>query len=345
LVKHIGLQMALKPQDNDAPPVLSLKNVDDDPALRPQRLADFQGQARVRALLGMELAGSASRGEQMDHVLLYGPPGLGKTTLARIIANEMASQFHFVSAPTIQRAADLAATLVVLQPGDVLFVDEIHRLSAAVEEVLYGAMEDFELNILAGDGSTPKPIRIQLSRFTLVAATTRPGMLTRPLRDRFGVDALLEPYHDADLASIVARSASLLGMTLQDGVPLEVACRARGTPRLANRLLKRLRNFAVTAGTDEVSLEVADNAFDFLGVDKRGLDNRDRRYLECLRERYQGKPVGLETLAAALNEDVDTLKDEVEPWLLFRGLVDRTQRGRILGPSFRDEHNHQGNLL
>lgn len=317
----------------EPPRLVEGAGTDDDPALRPRRLADFTGQPRVRALLEVELAGSRSRGEIMDHVLLYGGPGLGKTTLAQIVANEMGGGFTSVAAPSIERQGDLASALVSLRHGDVLFVDEIHRLPAKVGEVLYGAMEDFELNVMAGDVAAPRPIRIPLCRFTLVAATTRPGMLARPLRDRFPVDASLEPYSDDDLALVTARSARLLGMRLSDGVAREVARRARGTPRIANRILRRLRNFAAHAGAEEVDHGVADRAFDFLELDSEGLDARDHRYLECLRTRFRGRPVGLTTIAAALGESSETLEEEVEPWLVARGMVDRTPRGRTLGPA------------
>lgn len=269
----------------------------------------------------------------MDHVLLYGAPGLGKTTLAQIIANEMGGGFTSVAAPTIERPGDLASALVSLRSGDVLFVDEIHRLPAKVAEVLYGAMEDFELNVMAGDPTSPRPIRIPLNRFTLVAATTRPGMLTRPFRDRFPVDASLELYSDADLSAVVTRSSMLLGMVMSDGVALDVAGRARGTPRIANRILRRLRNFAAHAGVTTIDRTLAASAFEFLQLDEGGLDARDHRYLECLRTRFRGRPVGLSTIAAALGESQETLEEEVEPWLVSRGMVDRTPRGRTLGPA------------
>jgi Holliday junction DNA helicase RuvB len=315
------------------PRIVAAAGGDDDPALRPRSLADFVGQPRLRELLAMELSGCRLRGEHMDHVLFYGPPGLGKTTLAQIIAAEVGTGFHSVAAPTIQRPGDLASALVCLGKGDVLFIDEIHRLQPVVEEVLYGAMEDFELNIMAGDMGGARPVRIPLQRFTLVAATTRSGMLSRPLRDRFGVDAMLEPYSIEDLSTVAARSARLLGMQMEEGVAARVAASARGTPRIANRLLRRLRNFAAHEGAEVITGELAARAFAFLGVDGQGLDARDRRYLECLRVRFNGRAVGLETLAAATGEDADTLRDEVEPWLVARGFVDRTQRGRMLGPA------------
>ncbi len=321
---------------------LPLEGGEDDPALRPQRLANFFGQHHARDLLEMELAGCRLRGEYMDHVLLYGPPGLGKTTLAQIIARELGGGFHSATAPTIQRQGDLAAILVCLQPGDVLFIDEIHRLAPAIEEVLYGAMEDFKLVATAGDVASPRSIAIPLPRFTLVGATTRPGLLTRPLRDRFGVDLPLTLYAPEDLAVIVQRSARLLSMTLEEDVAMRVAIRSRGTPRIANRFLRRIRNYAAHAEADRINLPLAEAAFDFLGVDHRGLDKRDRKYLDCLRARYKGQPVGLNTLAAALNEDVNSVEDEIEPWLLLQGFVERTKSGRILGPTVLAEFETLG---
>lgn len=305
---------------------------DDDPALRPPVLAEFIGQPRIRKLLEIALSGARQRGETLEHLLLHGPPGLGKTTLARIVATELGCGFRAVAAPGIQRPAEMAAALVSLQPGDVLFVDEIHRLPPAIEEVLYGAMEDFRLDVLTGgEHGGGQPVSIPLPRFCLVAATTRPGALTRPLRDRFGLDARLEPYPEAELALVVERSAALLSMQLAEGVPQAVAARARGTPRIANRLLRRLRDHAAHEGMAVIDLDLTGRAFDFLEVDARGLDARDRRYLDYLRAR--GRPVGISTLAAALGEDVGTLENEIEPWLVSSSLVDRTPQGRILGPA------------
>jgi Holliday junction DNA helicase RuvB len=315
-----------------APGMASAAARDDDPAMRPRALADFAGQPRARAMIEVALSGARQRGEPLEHVLLYGPPGLGKSTLAMIIANETGGEFRSVSAPTIQRQADLAAALVSLPPGAVLFVDEIHRLPAAVSEVLYGPMEDSRLDIMTGEpGAAGRIVSLQLPRFTLVAATTRPGDLERPLRDRFGIDARLEPYSVPDLARVVARSAGLLGMELAPGIAEEVAARSRGTPRIANRILRRMRDFAAASGARSIDRDLAAGAFGFLELDPGGLDSRDRAYLDALRTRFRGRPVGLGTIAAALGEDRGTLEDEVEPWLVAQGYVDRTPRGRVLG--------------
>ena len=287
-------------------------------------------------MLSVVLDGARGRGEPLDHLLLYGPPGLGKTTLANVVANEMGGGFRAISAPAVQRPGDLAALLVSLQQGDVLFIDEIHRLSSAVEEVLYSAMEDFRLDILAGEPGRAQAVTIPLPRFTLVGATTKSGMLAKPLRDRFGIDVKLDLYPEVELAAVAARSAGLLGVRLGDGVDMEIARRSRGTPRVANRIVRRLRDFAAFARSSDVTPEVAEGAFEWLELDGGGLDALDRRYLDALRNRFRGRAVGIETLAAALGEDAGTLEDEVEPWLLQRGLVDRTPRGRVLGDAGKD---------
>jgi Holliday junction DNA helicase RuvB len=307
----------------------------DDPALRPATLDGFTGQAAAIRLLRMTLDGSMSRGECPDHILMHGPPGLGKTTLAQVVASELRAGFRPLSAASIAKPGDLAAALVTIQPGDVLFLDEIHRMPAVCCELLYGAMEDFRLDVLAGAGDGPSAtiVSLPLPRFTLVGATTRPGMLPRPLRDRFGIDVRLEPYAPAELATIVTRSAGLLNgcPPLEAGIADQVAVRSRGTPRIANRLLRRLRDFAAHTGRAVLDHEAAMGAWTLLGIDADGLGERDRAYMACLRGR--GRPVGLGTLAAALGEDPGTLEDEIEPWLVSRGLVDRTPQGRVPGPA------------
>ena len=305
---------------------------DDDPALRPCSLADFHGQPRARTILEIELSGSRMRdGEVLDHILLHGPPGLGKTSLANIVANEVGGNFVPIMGPSIERPAELASALACLHHGDVLFIDEIHRIPVKVAELLYGALEDFKLNLGVGDAFNPRPVCIPLPRFTFIGATTRPGMLPRPLRDRFGVDIMLELYSDIDLADLVERSAALTGAEIGAGVAFEIARRSRGTPRVANKFLKRVRNFAAHSGYSDISLATTCAAFQFLGVDSDGLEERDRRYVDCLVSRFNGRHVGLSTICAFLGEDRDTVELEIEPWLLKKGLVDRTSRGRTAG--------------
>jgi len=299
-------------------------------ALRPQTLDDFIGQKQVRENLKIFIAAAKGRGEALDHVLLHGPPGLGKTTMAQIVAREMGVGFRATSGPVIQKAGDLAAQLTNLQAHDVLFIDEIHRLNPAIEEVLYPAMEDFQLDLMIGEGPAARSVRIELPPFTLVGATTRSGLMTRPLRERFGIPLRMVFYTPAELETIVQRAARVLKMTLALDGSAEIAKRSRGTPRVANRLLRRVRDFAAVAGDVRVTAQVADAALTRLEVDGRGLDGMDRRYLACIAENYGGGPVGAETLAAALAEQRDVIEDVIEPYLMQLGLLMRTPRGRLL---------------
>ena len=300
-------------------------------SLRPQTLAEFVGQKASRENLRIFIQAARGRGEALDHVLLHGPPGLGKTTLAQIVARELGVGFRATSGPVIQRAGDLAAILTNLQPRDVLFIDEIHRLQPAIEEVLYPAMEDFQLDLIIGEGPAARSVRIDLSAFTLVGATTRAGLLATPLRDRFGIPLRLIFYTVPELELIVARGAEKLGFRLTAEGASEIARRSRGTPRIAGRLLRRVRDFAAVAGQDPVTQEIADAALTRLEVDRLGLDAMDRRYLRRIAEHHAGGPVGVETLAAALAEARDTLEDVIEPYLIQEGLILRTSRGRMLG--------------
>jgi Holliday junction DNA helicase RuvB len=305
-------------------------------SLRPQSLADFVGQEGSRRNLAIFVEAARQRGEALDHVLLHGPPGLGKTTLAQIVARELGVGFRATSGPVIQKAGDLAAILTNLQPRDVLFIDEIHRLQPAIEEVLYPAMEDFQLDLVIGEGPAARSLRIDLPPFTLVGATTRSGLLATPLRDRFGIPLRLVLYTPAELKLIVARGARLLGFDLSSEGAEEIARRSRGTPRVAGRLLRRVRDFALVEGQSRVDRDTADAALVRLEVDARGLDAMDRRYLRRIAEHHAGGPVGVETLAAALAEARDTLEDVIEPYLIQEGLVLRTSRGRMLGtPGWR----------
>lgn len=310
-----------------------------DVALRPEELEAFIGQPSVRKNLAVFVAAARARGEAMDHVLFHGPPGLGKTTLARIVAQELGVGFRATSGPVITKAGDLAAVLTNLQPRDVLFVDEIHRLNPAVEEILYPAMEDGELDLIIGEGPAARSVRIELPPFTLVGATTRLGLLTTPLRERFGINLRLEFYSPEDLTTIVSRGARLLELDMSVDGAVEIARRARGTPRIAGRLLRRVRDFALVESTLPVDRAVADNALSRLDVDDRGLDTMDRRYLKHIAEVHLGGPVGIETLAAALSEERDTLEDVVEPFLIQQGFIQRTPRGRMLTPT---AYGHMG---
>lgn len=298
--------------------------------LRPQSLEEYIGQQKTKDTLKIYIEAAKQRHDSLDHVLFYGPPGLGKTTLSAIIANEMGTHMKVTSGPAIEKPGEMAAILNNLQEGDVLFVDEIHRLNRQVEEVLYPAMEDFAIDIMIGKGSAARSIRLNLPKFTLVGATTRAGMLTAPLRDRFGVMHRLELYTPEELKTIILRSASVLNVEIEEDGALELARRSRGTPRLANRLLKRVRDFAQVKYDGKITKKVADYALDLLDVDKYGLDHIDRTILLTMIEKFQGGPVGLDTLAAAISEDAGTLEDVYEPYLLKNGFIQRTPRGRIV---------------
>ena len=303
-------------------------DLDQDRSLRPKTLDEYCGQERVRANLKVLIEAAKSRNEPLDHVIFSGPPGLGKTTLAGIVANEMGAKLHTTSGPAIERAGDLAAILTNLEEGDVLFVDEIHRLNHQIEEILYPAMEDFFLDIVIGKGPAARSIRIDVPRFTLVGATTRTGLLTGPLRDRFGISYRLDYYTPEELAVIVTRSASILGVMIDKQGALEIASRSRGTPRLANRLLKRVRDFATVKASGDITWEVAAEALEFFEIDALGLDWMDVKILRALCETFRGRPVGLTTVASAVAEDPSTLEDVYEPYLLQRGLIIRTPQGR-----------------
>lgn len=307
-------------------------NIPDDMAatIRPRSLSDFIGHDSLKQNLSVFISGARSRGESMDHVLLYGPPGLGKTTLAHIVANELGTNFRATSAPMLTKQGDLAAILTALEPMDVLFIDEIHRLPTAIEEVLYSAMEDFKLDIMLGEGPSAKSVRIDLPPFTLVGATTRTGLLSNPLRDRFGIDLRLTFYSPEDLAQIIIRSANILGTPIDNDGALMLAKSARGTPRIANRLLKRARDFATALGKNQITADIIKTTLVQLHIDECGLDEIDREYMNMIVKFYAGGPVGIENLAAALSEPSDTIEDVIEPYLMQLGFVQRTPRGRVI---------------
>ncbi|AGL01239.1 Holliday junction branch migration DNA helicase RuvB [Desulfoscipio gibsoniae] len=309
------------------------EDTDTELSLRPRKLSEYIGQDKVKETISIFIQAALQRGETLDHVLLFGPPGLGKTTLANIISNELGVNIRTTSGPAIERPGDLAAILTNLQQGDVLFIDEVHRLSRTVEEILYPAMEDFSLDIIIGKGPGARSIRIDLPRFTLIGATTRAGLMTTPLRDRFGVISRLDYYRTGDLVTIITRAAQILGVLIDGGGAEEIARRSRGTPRIANRLLKRVRDYAQVKADGEIKRAVADEALEFFEVDPLGLDQADRRVLLAIITKFAGGPVGVETIAAATGEEADTVEDVYEPYLLQLGLLARTPRGRVVTPA------------